>query len=83
MTVRLRKPEEVALVLWLADLPGLEDAPPALVRAKLAHMGFYAEQEVVQAALNGPSLPEDVVDRVRARLGERTALEVRRFLEGA
>jgi hypothetical protein len=82
VTVRLEKPEEVSLVLWLADLPGLESMPPARVRAKLEDLGFYATQEAVRAALTAPPLPEDLPERVARRLGERAAQEVRAFLEG-
>jgi hypothetical protein len=82
VTVRLEKPEEVSLVLWLADLPGLEGMPPARVRAKLEDLGFYATQEAVRAALAAPPLPKDLVERVARRLGERAAEEVRAFLEG-
>lgn len=80
MTVRLTRLEEVSLVLWLADLPGLREEPPALLQAKLAEKGFYAEQAVIREALVTPSLPEDLVERVRRRLGEEAAREVAAFL---
>lgn len=82
VTVRLERPEEVSLVLWLADLPGLEGTSPALVRARLEEMGFYAAQEVVREALAAQALPADLVRRVERKLGERAAREVAAFLEG-
>ena len=82
MKVICNNPEQLQRIIWLADLPGLENCPPATIKARLAHIGYAVEETAIQGLLESkPRIPEDLIERVRQQLGPEAARSVELFLQ--
>jgi len=82
MKVVCDNPEQLQRIIWLADLPGLERCPPATIKARLAHIGYAVEETAIRGLLESkPRIPEDLIERVRQKLGPEAARGVELFLQ--
>ena len=82
MKVICNNPEQLQRIIWLADLPGLENCPPATIKARLAHIGYAVEETAIRGLLESkPRIPEDLIERVRQQLGPEAVRGVELFLQ--
>ena len=82
MKVICNNPEQLQRIIWLADIPGLENCPPATIKARLAHIGYEVEETAIQGLLESKlQIPKDLTGRVRQKLGPEAARGVELFLQ--
>lgn len=80
MHLRLDKERTFGVLVWLSDLEGLEDEPPAVLESRLGERGFLVEGlEELLEELRRP-VPEAVLERLERELGEEAAARARRLV---